>query len=555
MVSTSSAEAGPLDVPPNPGSPQPLRPVAVVVVVVVLGVLMVAPVHSLMRFALFPQDEGLLLAYPSLILTGLHPNQHFESVYGATNLWILAGAFKVAGASVAVERAVGLAYRTVVIGAMVTLVLRRRGPTAAVLSGSAAIVMVCGTLGYAAFSWLAGLAFAALGLLLADLGLAGTERRWLVGGSGLCLGLVAGCRLDLGVASGLVVVTLLVVGLGPRTRAWLVGGFVAGLVPLLINVVQAGPAAVVRQQLWVPVFVTGPARRLPLATLGWQGELLLALCAAIGVALLISGIRSVRRDRSQWIGVLLVAIGLFDLALLPQVLQRSDIVHLALVGFWVLPSAALIPPLTAGVRTSETPGGRLLLGNAVPALVLVAVVVLGWSSTFLIYRQALPVIGQTPASFVVHHDGRSVPVASSQVQHDLRALLAAVDASTHAGQRLFVGPLDLTTASYGDTYLYFLLPDLRPATRYLEMDPGVANGKGSLLARELPTADVLILNEAYDRFAVAPGPAARGSSLPNAVVKRDFRAIGTYGTWTLYVHRFAQPTSAHGLSGRTPNAT
>ena len=32
-----------------------------------------------------------------------------------------------------------------------------------------------------------------------------------------------------------------------------------------------------------------------------------------------------------------------------------------------------------------------------------------------------------------------------------------------------------SNAFHGDAFLYYLLPDLPPATHYIEMDPGVAN--------------------------------------------------------------------------------
>ena len=45
--------------------------VASVVVVAIVAAAALAPLPNLGRFALFPQDEGLLVAYPSLILHGL----------------------------------------------------------------------------------------------------------------------------------------------------------------------------------------------------------------------------------------------------------------------------------------------------------------------------------------------------------------------------------------------------------------------------------------------------------------------------------------------------
>ena len=504
-----------------------------VAAVAVVAVLALVTVPDQIRFALYPQDEGLLLAYPSLLLKGWVPNRGFESVYGTVNLWVLAGSFKLLGASVAVERMVGLAYRLVVIGSLMTLAVRRRGPGAALCAGVTSIVIMAGTIGLAAFGWIAGVAFVGLGLALADVGLATGRRRWTVASAGLCFGLALGCRLDLVVAVGLLLAVIVL--LRPTSRVPLAAGLLVGLVPLALNLVQAGPAAVLRQQVLTPIFVTGPSRRLPLGTLGWQSVILLVLCGGIGVALLVFGAREVRRDRSQWNGILMMATGLLDLGLIPEAVQRSDMAHLALVACWVVPSAVLLPPLIwANRKRRETP---VTVFNALPpAVALVGLLLIG-SSSGRIYWSSLPVVGTPASEFVVAHGDRSVPVPSAESRAELEQLLAAVDAHSRNGQRLFVGPMDLSTAGYADTYLYYLLPELPPATRYLEMDPGVSNGAGSTLASELRSADLLILNSAYDNFPDADPSTRHGSQAPNQVVNSYFEPVASAGTWTLYDRR------------------
>ncbi len=503
----------------------------VAVVVVAMAALVVVP--SEWHFALYPQDEGLLLVYPWLILHGWQPNRSFESVYGVVNLWVLGGAFKIGGASVDVERTVGLVYRLIVVGSLTTLGLRRRGPVAGLCAGLVSVVMLSGTIGLAAFAWLAGLAFAALGLLLVDLGLAGTLRRWTIGAAGLCFGLMIGCRLDLAIAAGLAVG--IVITLRPRARAPLAVGFVLGLIPLGVNLIQAGLPAVLHQQVLAPIFVTGPGRRLPLMNSGWQAVAVIVLCVGVACALAVSGWRSVRIDSTRWDGVLLLVVGCVDLGLIPEALQRVDVTHLALVACWVVPSAMLLPAMRLPWPPAQRPrhGGINVLPLIVTAIALVLV-----AQTFArTYRSEIPSSGIPVPVNVVVHDGRSVPTTSAEQAMQLRSLLASVDANTRPGQRLFVGPQDLTTAGYADTYLYYLLPGLTPATRYLEMDPGVANGKDSVLAQELHGADVLILNSAYDTFPDADPSTRHGSPIPNQVVAREFRPVATAGTWTLYVRR------------------
>ncbi|MHB8449950.1 MAG: hypothetical protein ACYDAQ_05810 [Mycobacteriales bacterium] len=108
--------------------------------VVALAVLL--PVRTEFRAPVSPQDEGLLLVYPSQILRGAVPNRSFESVYGEASLLAAAGAFEVGGYSVAAERSVGLFYEVLPVGALAMLVGRRRGPWLGCLAGVTAAALV-----------------------------------------------------------------------------------------------------------------------------------------------------------------------------------------------------------------------------------------------------------------------------------------------------------------------------------------------------------------------------------------------------------------------------
>ena len=85
-------------------------------------------------------DEGTLLAYPSRMLSGDVPHRDFQTLYGPANLWILAGAFKVFGASLGVERAVGLAFRLLALGSALWIGARF-GRVAAVAGAALAAVV------------------------------------------------------------------------------------------------------------------------------------------------------------------------------------------------------------------------------------------------------------------------------------------------------------------------------------------------------------------------------------------------------------------------------
>jgi hypothetical protein len=135
----------------------------------------------------------------------------------------------------------------------------------------------------------------------------------------------------------------------------------------------------------------------------------------------------------------------------------------------------------------------------------------------------------------VRHDGRDFAVGTQQQQRELQGVLHYLDLHTAPGQRLFVGPLDLRWTTSADTWIYYAMPKLRPASFYLELNPGDANSRTSRLAADLEHADALVLNaqsraEVHNTFPYArPGPAA-----PNVVVRRDFHVhfeAGPYSVW------------------------
>jgi hypothetical protein len=108
-------------------------------------------------------------------------------------------------------------------------------------------------------------------------------------------------------------------------------------------------------------------------------------------------------------------------------------------------------------------------------------------------------------------------------------MLPVADRISKPGDRLFVGPTDLRKTPYSDAYLYYMLPKLRPATYYIEMDPGVANRKGSRLASDLRSANIVILSAVWNDWDEPNDSRKFGSNRPNEVLKKHFCLVGKYG--------------------------
>jgi hypothetical protein len=485
---------------------------------------LVLPLRAEFRAPIQPQDEGLLLAYPSLMIHGAVPNGTFISAYGAGSYWPIAAAFWVFGASVKVERFVALAYWVVLSGSIFVLIARRRGAIAGGLAASTSVLLLAGTVGLTAYAWVGAVAVGALGLCFLDAAVRRprVDRPALLA-AGVAFGLAVSYRLDLALAVGLVILLLLVAD--RRRLAAMSAGVVVGLLPLVVNMAQAGPTAVVRGQLLWPTFRFGAGRHLPLDWAGAAGELTLALCVAVALALIVFGFTAVRHGENY----IALAVGLFDAGLLPQAFQRTDGIHIAFVACFVLPSALLAPlPLRAHAARRSTVRAA---GIAAGVLLVVLAAPLGWSPY---QAQLARSFGVDPdPEYVVANEGHSVKLGSAEQAQDLQQLLAVLDRRARPGARVFVSPDDLRRTNLTDTYIYFLLPQLTPGSFYLEMEPGITNASGSGLSRQIEGNEWLILTSEWDGWSEPNASMHDGSNEPNRVISAQFSIVGRWGPWEL----------------------
>ena len=113
-------------------------------------------------------------------------------------------------------------------------------------------------------------------------------------------------------------------------------------------------------------------------------------------------------------------------------------------------------------------------------------------------------------------------------------MLDKLDKLSKPGERFFVGPADLRRTNYCDTCFYHLMPKLRPATYFLEMNPLSANRPGSRLAADVASADWLLLNRWLDNWNEQNSSREFGSDAPNDVVRENFVFVGHYGPFGLF---------------------
>jgi hypothetical protein len=521
-----------------------------VLAVVIVLVAFALPLRGLMRYQGPPMEEGFMLAFPQEVLRGSVPNRDFLHLYGPGSLWVLAGTYEIFGTSLATERLVGLAqHMGIVFG--VFAVARRWGRRTAVVCALASLVIVVPPIGLTALAWNGGVALALWSVYLAaNRGAeAGSRRRFVAGVLG---GLALLYRPDLVLALGLGLVASLWKPTVERLKP-LVLGLVAGASPMLVHLFMAGPRAAFEGMFVEPVFLLRPGRSLPvppswneldgflqkaagLRTLGWdlpaptsaqQVFLWFWLVPLSAFFVAGVGIWAARRRPDDARAHLLRAVGLFGVGMLTQALQRPDTAHFAWVSCVPL---ALVPVAVQEVLPATWRRGSWRRSLAVVAPLVVVLVGVIPHYTLRTYVDLTgQSFGRNVFGYPVNHEGRNFYYGSPEAAAAANELVADLGGLAAPGDRLFVGPVDLRFTPYSDAFFYFLFPDLIPATRYIEMDPGVANRDDSGLADDVASADWLILSNVWTNWSEPNTSREPGSNEPNLVVDEQFCLVDTYG--------------------------
>lgn len=503
------------------------------------------PMRGLWRAPGPPMEEGFMLVFPEEVLHGAIPNRDFLHLYGPGSVWVLAGVFKVFGTSIWTERAVGLTQQLALIAAVYAMT---RPWGRRVATGGAAItaVIILPPTGLTAMAWVGGVA---LGLWAMFAALRGRV---------LLAGLLAGAALlyrpDLVIAVVLGLAALWAALTRDQRRRMLTGAAL-GLSPFLVHVALAGPGHAFFGMVLQPVFQLRAGRHLPLPpswsqfdgflqragelnAQGWPiewpprpAQLTLWLFALVAVAAFIAvvGWRVRRRGPISLSTCAVLVMGAYSVGLLPQALQRPDSTHLAWVGavpFGLLPVAiAEVLRARSGATTSR--GTRLLVAAAAPSLLLIAIV------PHFTFNPYTDVVAQTfdrhREVYVMHNEGRSFYYGRRDAAEAVNAMLPVVDQLAKPGDKLFVGTGDLRKTPYSEAYLYYLLPQTRPGTRYVEMDPGVANRKDSGLADDLAASDLVILSSIRDDWNEPNASLDVGSDQAVQVLQQQFCMVGSWG--------------------------
>ena len=486
-----------------------------------------------------PMDEGMVLVYPEMILKGQLPYRDFESITGPGNSMILAGAYAAFGPNLFVERAVGLAYRIFIVLAIFGIA-QRWGALIATSCAILTIVLLAGT-DLWANTWYTGLSFALCSLWA----MADVTSSWRCFVAGLLAGIALLGRCDFGPA--LIASSLpLFLSMERSAKLRFIAGIVLALSPLIWITLMIGPMPIFHSLFVFPVFKLNPGRHLAISAAGWQMQCLLFLQIGASIMNISAGIVEFRDRASRQRGRLLLGVGLLGIGLIHYALQRFDPGHAlnsALLAVSFLPLSILI--LSSAVRKAF-PRKLAAVAAALAMLIFLGFIAPAFTRFYRSVRVTLGLVAPHQATktgeqlepgdkgiFIVHH-GRPFAFGFPYAAEEADKLLTELERASIPGQRLFVGPGDLRLTNYCDTYIYYLEPQLRPATYFLEMNPGSANAPHSRLASDIAGADWVILNRRWDFLNELNRSTAFGSDEPNQIVRENFELWWQGGAYLLF---------------------
>jgi hypothetical protein len=257
----------------------------------------------------------------------------------------------------------------------------------------------------------------------------------------------------------------------------------------------------------------------------------------VAVALnIMAGLIGLRRDRTDPFARVLLSLGLLGLGLTHQAAQRLDLGHLvaaALLSLSFLPLAVF----TLYAQWRPRSAGPVLALFASALVVAILQIVAPVTGINTLNRLVDSVNGDKRYAVFVEHRGRSFPISSVPFAAQVDATLQRLETMSTPGQRLFVGPSDLRRTNYNDTFIYYLMPQLHPATYFLEMNPMSANRPDSRLAADVASADWLILSHRFDDWDEPNDSMKFGSDAPNQVVQSQFELCARYEAFDIYRRR------------------
>jgi hypothetical protein len=131
-------------------------------------------------------------------------------------------------------------------------------------------------------------------------------------------------------------------------------------------------------------------------------------------------------------------------------------------------------------------------------------------------------------------------VSAGQIQ----SMLYYVDSISKPNQSLFVGPSNLSRTPENDVELYYLLPQLKPATYFIILYPDIALHHAQHMANDLKSANFAILDSKYKNWSEPNESVLYGPPDSMIVLSKDFCLTRKFGAFSVYVNKLNTPISS-----------
>ena len=217
-------------------------------------------------------------------------------------------------------------------------------------------------------------------------------------------------------------------------------------------------------------------------------------------------------------------------------MQRLDVIHLTCAAFISLGQL----PLSLLVLASRDCAASANLKNVLLASFGILATIEFLSPELTAYTRhefQAAIFSEKEEQFFVQNKDRVFPYYKRTTTIMADRLLERIEKLSAPGESLFIGPADLRRTNCADTFLYYMLPQLRPATYFLEMNPFSANRPGSRLAEDVKDADWLVLNRDFDTWNEPNRSREFQSDVPNQMVQEHFEVVGEFGNYLLFHHK------------------
>ncbi len=230
----------------------------------------------------------------------------------------------------------------------------------------------------------------------------------------------------------------------------------------------------------------------------------------------------------------IASVSLFSALLVTQMLQRADATHVRFAASTTLAIAPVVAAVALHLVDRRFPRDwgavQFLLMSGFAIALLVPYYTLRLASMDLRWGVGARSVAEAT------NDGRRFPVIDP-IFDDVSGVIDLVNRGGPGSGRIFIGPQELRLANYADSFLYHLFSNYRPASFFVESNPGIANREGSGLADDLRRADVLVLSDEYDNWDEPNGSRDLGPDEPNQVVTEEFCLAGTSGRYEVHLRR------------------